>query len=161
MSKPEFVYVIYIASTPEKVFAALTDANMSEQYWHGNSVVSDWKVGSPFTLRLARHDNDVTGEVLEYDPPRRLSYSFLAHDGSDGGKASRVTFELEPQRDQVRLTMVHDRFEQGSPVIEKISLGWPLILSSLKSYIECGKVLYAPWYEGLALKVKTAIGAAR
>jgi uncharacterized protein YndB with AHSA1/START domain len=161
MSKPEFVYVIYIASTPEKVFQALTDANMSEQYWHGNSVVSDWKVGSPFTLRLARHDNDVTGEVLEYDPPRRLSYSFLAHDGSDGGKASRVTFELEKQRDQVRLTMVHDRFEPDSPVIEKISMGWPLILSSLKSYIECGKVLYAPWYEGLALKVKTAIGAAR
>jgi len=144
MSKPEFVYTIYIASTPEKVFAALTDAEASRLYWHGNSVVSDWKVGSPFALRLARHDNDVTGEVLEYDPPRRLAYSFLAHDGSDGGKPSRVTFELEPQRDQVRLSM-----------------GWPLILSSLKSYIECGKVLYAPWYEGLALKVKRAVGAAR
>jgi uncharacterized protein YndB with AHSA1/START domain len=161
MSKPEFVYVIYIASTPEKVFEALTDTKMSEQYWHGNSVVSDWKVGSPFTLRLARQDKDVTGEVLEYDPPRRLAYSFLAHDGSDGGKPSRVTFELERQRDQVRLTMVHDRFEPGSPVIEKISLGWPLILSSLKSYVECGKVLYAPWYEGLVARVKTAVGASR
>jgi uncharacterized protein YndB with AHSA1/START domain len=161
MNKPEFVYTIYIASTPEKVFAALTDAEASRLYWHGNSVVSDWKVGSPFTLRLAKHDNDVTGEVLEYDPPRRLAYSFLAHDGSDGGKASRVTFELEPQRDQVRLTMVHDRFEPGSPVLEKVSMGWPLILSSLKSYIECGKVLYAPWYEGLAANVKSAVGAAR
>ena len=161
MSKPEFVYTIYIASTPEKVFAALTDAEASRLYWHGNSVVSDWKVGSPFALRLARHDNDVTGEVLEYDPPRRLAYSFLAHDGSDGGKPSRVTFELEPQRDQVRLTMIHDRFEPDSPVLEKVSMGWPLILSSLKSYIECGKVLYAPWYEGLALKVKRAVGAAR
>src|SRR6516162_9412475 len=135
MSKPEFVYVIYIASTPEKVFEALTDSKASERYWHGASVHSEWKVGSPFVLWLARHDKNVTGEVLEYDPPRRLSYSFLAHDGSDGGKPSRVTFELEPQRDQVRLTMIHDGFEPGCPVIGKISMGWPLILSSLKSYI--------------------------
>jgi uncharacterized protein YndB with AHSA1/START domain len=161
MSKPEFVYVIYIASTPEKVFEALTDSGMSEQYWHGNTVVSDWKVGSPFALRLAYHDNDITGEVLEYDPPRRLAYSFRAHDGSDGGKASRVTFELERQMDQVKLTLVHDRFEPGSPVIEKISLGWPLILSSLKSYVECGMVLYAPWYEGLVAKAKKVVGAVR
>jgi len=161
MSKPEFVYTIYIASTPEKVFEALTDTEMSERYWHGNSVVSDWTVGSPFTLRLARHDNDVTGKVLEYDPPRRLSYSFLAHDGSDGGKASRVTVELERQRDQVRLTMIHDGFEPNSPVLEKVGVGWPLILSSLKSYIECGKVLYAPWYEGLVAKAKMAVGAVK
>jgi uncharacterized protein YndB with AHSA1/START domain len=161
MSKPEFVYTTYIASTPEKVFAALTDAQMSERYWHGNSVVSDWNVGSPFTLRLARHDSDITGKVLEYDPPCRLAYSFLAHDGSDGGKASRVTFELERQRDQVRLTLVHDGFEPESPVIEKISMGWPLVLSSLKSYVECGKVLYAPWYEGLVAKAKMAMGAAQ
>jgi uncharacterized protein YndB with AHSA1/START domain len=161
MSKPEFVYTIYITSTPEKVFEALTDAKMSERYWHGNSVVSDWSIGSPFTLRLAHHDNDVTGEVLEYDPPQRLAYSFRARDGSDGGKASRVTFDLERQRDQVRLTMVHDGFGPGSPVLEKISVGWPLILSSLKSYVECGKVLYAPWYEGLVAKAKMVVGAAR
>ncbi|UGY28815.1 SRPBCC family protein [Bradyrhizobium septentrionale] len=150
MSKPEFVYTIYIASTPERVFAALTDAKMSEQYWHGSSVVSDWKIGSPFAIRMPRHNKEITGEVLEYDPPRRLAYSFLAHDGSDGGKASRVTFELERQRDQVRLTVIHDRFEPGSVALEKISLGWPLILSSLKSYVECGRVLHAPWYENEA-----------
>ena len=147
MSKPEFVYTIYIASTPEQVFAALTDPEASVHYWHGAAIISDWKIGSPFKLKLARQNKEITGEVLEYDPPRRLAYSFLAHDGSDGGKASRVTFALERQRDQVRLTMVHDRFEPGSPVLEKISMGWPLILSSLKSYVECGKVLYAPWYD--------------
>ena len=160
MSKPEFVYVIYIASTPEKVFEALTDARMSERCWHGNSVVSNWKVGSPLRIRLAHRDNDVTGEVLEYDPPRRLAYSFL-HDGSDGEKPSRVTFELERQRDQVRLTMVHDRFEPASPVLEKVSVGWPLILSSLKSYIECGKVLYTPWPERLVEKAKKVVGGAQ
>ena len=161
MSKLEFVYVTYIASTPEKVFQALTDSEASRAYWHGNSLISDWRVGSPFTLRLVHHDNDITGEILEYDPPRRLAYSFLAHDGSDGGKASRVTFEIERQRDQVKLTLVHDGFEPGSPVIAKISMGWPLILSSLKSYVECGMVLYAPWYEGLVAKAKKAVGAAR
>lgn len=161
MSKPEFVYVSYIASTPEKVFEALTDAAMSERYWHGNSVVSDWQVGSDFTLRLARHDHDVTGKVLECDPPRRLAYSFLAHDGSDGGKPSRVTFELERQQGQVRLTLVHDGFEPGSPVLEKVSMGWPLILSSLKSYIECGKVLYAPWYDEIVEKARKVVGGAR
>ena len=147
MSKPEFVYVIYIASTPEKVFAALTDAKMSERYWHGTYVESDWKVGSPFALRLSRHDKHVTGKVLEYDPPRRLAYTFRPHDGQDGEKPSRVTFELERQKDQVKLTIVHDGFEPGSKVIEKISLGWPLILSSLKSFVENGTVLHAPWYD--------------
>ena len=160
MSKPVFVYTIYIASTPEKVFKALTDTDVTAKFWFGNAVTCDWKAGAPIEFRR-EGKLIVQGKVLEYDPPRRLAYSFLAHDGSDGGKPSRVTFELEPQRDQVRLTMIHDRFEPGSAVLEKVSMGWPLILSSLKSYIECGMVLYAPWYEGLVAKAKTAVGAAR
>ena len=76
-------------------------------------------------------------------------------------RASRVTFEMERQMDQVKLTLVHDRFEPGSAVIGKVSTGWPLILSSLKSYIECGKVLYAPWYEELVDKAKKVVGSAR
>ena len=148
MSKPEFVYVIYIASTPEKVFQALTDEKMSEQYWVGNRVVSDWKIGAPFALKLKREDKDVTGEVLEFDPPRRLAYSFrAAHTSMEAEPPSRVTFELEPQKDQVKLTVVHDKFEPGSKALESVSRGWPLVLSSLKSYLETGKVLYAPWYE--------------
>jgi uncharacterized protein YndB with AHSA1/START domain len=148
MSKPEFVYVIYIAATPEKVFEALTDAKMSERYWHGNYVVSDWKVGSPFALKLRRPDKEITGEVLEYDPPRRLAYTFRsALAGHEGENPSRVTFELERQKDQVKLTIVHDQFEPGSKVFESISLGWPLVLSSLKSFVENGQVLHAPWYE--------------
>jgi uncharacterized protein YndB with AHSA1/START domain len=148
MSKPEFVYVIYIASTPEKVFKALTDEKMSEQYWVGNRVVSDWKIGAPFALKLKHEANDVTGEVLEFDPPRRLAYSFRAAPaGMEAEPPSRVTFELEPQKDQVKLTVVHDKFELGSKALESVSRGWPLVLSSLKSYLETGKVLYAPWYE--------------
>jgi uncharacterized protein YndB with AHSA1/START domain len=148
MSKPEFVYVIYIASTPEKVFAALTDAKMSEQYWAGNRVVSDWKIGAAFALKLKREETDVTGKVLEYDPPRRLAYSFHPqHGGMEAEPPSRVTFEIEQQKDQVRLTIVHDGFEPGSKAFENISRGWPFVLSSLKSYLEVGKVLRAHWYE--------------
>lgn len=148
MSKPSFVYVIYIASSAEKVFEALTDAEISERYWTGNHVESDWKVGSPFTLKLKREAEDVTGKVLEFDPPRRLSYTFHPHHGGmENEPPSRVTFELEQQQDQVRLKIIHDDFEPGSKVFEGISQGWPLVLSSLKSLLESGRVLRAPWYE--------------
>jgi uncharacterized protein YndB with AHSA1/START domain len=93
-------------------------------------------------------DKDVTGEVLEFDPPRRLAYSFrAAHAGMEAEPPSRVTFDLEQQKDQVKLTVVHDKFEPGSKALESVSRGWPLVLSSLKSYLETGKALYAPWYE--------------
>ena len=131
------------------MFAALTDGNLSERYWTGSRVESDWKVGSPFELKLKRHDKNVVGKVLEVDPPRRLAYTFQAqHDGMEHEKPSRVTFELEQQRDQVKLTLIHDDFEPGSKAFEGISRGWPLVLSGLKSLMETGKVeLYAPWYD--------------
>jgi uncharacterized protein YndB with AHSA1/START domain len=156
MSKPKFVYVTYIASTPEKVFSALTSAEMSKQYWSGNYVESDWKVGSPFTLRLPRHEKeDITGEVLEFDPPRRLAYTFHPHhEGAEGEGASRVVFEIEAHQDQVKLTVIHDGFEAGSKVFEAISQGWPHVLSSLKSYLESGKGMMAPWYRDDAARTK-------
>ncbi len=146
MTKPSFVYVIYIASSPEKVWHALTDAELSERYWFGNRVESDWKVGSPFALK--RGKTIVTGVVLEIDPPRRLSYTFH-HEQKDHQheKPSRVTLEIEQQKDQVKLTVVHDDFEPGSKVFESISGGWPLVLSSLKSLLEADRVLRALWYE--------------
>jgi len=147
-TKPSFVYVIYIASTAEKVFEALTDADMSERYWVGNRLQSDWKVGSPFALKLKRQGNDITGKVLEVDPPRRLAYTFHSHhDGLEHEGPSRVTFEIEPQKDQVKVTITHDELVPGGRVLEHISRGWPLVLSSLKSYLESGRVLRAPWYE--------------
>jgi len=150
MSKPSFVYVIYIAASAEQVFDALTDTEMSERYWMGNRVVSDWTVGAPFRLEL-RHKprgEDVVGRVLEVERPRRLAYTFHSHhDGLEVEGPSRVTFEIEPQGDQVKLTVTHDDMPVGSRVYEHISRGWPLVLSSLKSYLEAGRVLRAPWYE--------------
>ena len=147
-NKPKFVYVIYIASTPEKVFEALTDGDMSVHYWHGSRIVSDWKIGSSFLLKLERGDKEIIGTVAEYDPPRQLVYTFHPQfGGTDKEPPSRVAFEIEPQKDQVKLTMVHDGFEAGSQVFEAISRGWPLILSSLKSFLETGKVFRPDWYD--------------
>jgi len=151
MSKPVFVYVTYIASTPEKVFEALTDTDATAKFWFGNAVTSDWTVGSPVTFHR-EGKLIVSGEVLEHDPPRRLSYTFHSqhepHNGTE--RPSRVLIELEPQRDQVKLTVTHGDFDPDSKVFASISNGWPLVLSSLKSLLEAGRVLRAPWYEDQA-----------
>ncbi|MGH6790686.1 MAG: SRPBCC family protein [Pseudolabrys sp.] len=147
-SKPIFAYTIYIASTPEKVFAALTDATATGKFWFGNAATSDWKVGSPVTFHR-EGKLIVQGTILEHEPPLRLSYSFKPmHDELfSGEQPSRVVFDLEQQKDQVKLTVTHDEFAEDSKVFPNISKGWPLVLSSLKSYLETNRVLYAPWYE--------------
>lgn len=149
MSKPVFVYVTYIASTPDKVFKALTSQETTEKFWFGNAATSDWKVGSP----IAFHREGkliLEGKILENDPPRRLSYTFRSmHEPINGReKPSRVVFDLEPQKDQVKLTVTHDDFAADSEVFPRISQGWPLVLSNLKSFLELGTTpLHAPWYE--------------
>jgi len=147
MSKPVFVYVTYIASTPEKVFNALTDTDATAKYWFGHAVTSDWKVGSP--VKFHREGKlTLSGQVLENDPPRRLSYTFTPqHEQHNGSESSRVVMDLEQQRDQVKLTVTHDDFAPDSKVFASISNGWPLVLSSLKSYLETSRVLWARWYE--------------
>src|SRR5450631_1813840 len=148
MSKPVFVYVTCIASTPEKVFKTLTDTDATAKFWFGNAVTSDWKVGSP--VKFHREGKlSLSGQVLENDPPRRLSYTFTPqHEPHNGTETSRVVLDLEQQKDQVKLTVTHDDFAEGSKVFDSISNGWPLVLSSLKSYLEVNRVvLHAPWYE--------------
>jgi len=148
MSKPVFVYVTYIAATPDKVFTALTSKEATSQFWFGNAATSDWKVGSP--IEFHREGKlIVQGKILENDPPRRLSYTFQSmHEPYNGSEPpSRVLFELEPQKNQVKLTVTHDGFEPDSKVFSSISNGWPLVLSSLKSYLETNHVLWAPWYD--------------
>ena len=146
--KPKFVYVTYIASTPEKIFKALTDTAATAEFWFGNAATSDWKVGS--SVEFHREGKLILkGKVLENEPPRRLSYTFHPmHDAAMSAEPpSRVVFELEKQRDQVKLTVIHDEFAPDSKVFGSISNGWPLVLSSLKSYLEANRVLFAPWYE--------------
>ena len=137
----------YIASTPEKVFKALTDTDATAKFWFGNAVTSDWKVGSPVTFHR-EGKLILSGKVIEHDAPRRLSYKFTPHhEPHNGSETSRVVMDLEQQKDQVKLTVTHDDFAPDSKVFASISNGWPLVLSSLKSYLETNRVLRAPWYD--------------
>ena len=145
MSKPEFVYVTYIETTPEKLWEALTSSEFSRRYWWNTDVVSDWKVGSPFSLVTNGTTTDV-GKVLESDPPRRLSYTFQHVTGDEAAREppSRVIFELEKHGSLVKLTLAHEGFVDGGRTLDGISKGWPAILSSLKSLLESGHALQVP-----------------
>jgi uncharacterized protein YndB with AHSA1/START domain len=140
--KPKFVYVIYIASTLDKVWQALTDPCQTETYWFGYRVTMSGKAGSPFIARSPGGEDFDKGVILESDPPRRLACTWRPqHDNDKHERPSRVTFELAPLRGQVRLTIVHDDFDEGSKAFESISKGWPAVLSSLKSFLETGRAL--------------------
>ena len=145
MRKPEFIYVSYIETTPEKLWEALTNREFTKRYWWDTSVVSDWKVGSPFALVLNGKTTDV-GEILESDRPRRLCYTFrhILSEAASKEKPSRVTFVLEQHGRLVKLTLTHEDFAEDSVIIDGISKGWPAIMSSLKSLLESGTALAIP-----------------
>ena len=159
MSKPEFVYTTYINTTPERLWQGLTDPAFTRRYWGGVAFESDWRAGSTFTLELAKHGvkiADPAQVVLESDPYRRLSYTWhtfapewaAAYGVSDehlaqvaSERRSKVTFDIEPAGEMVKLTVIHDDFDAGSAVLEGISGGWPRILSDLKTLLETGDTL--------------------
>src|SRR5258705_11732812 len=105
MSKPEFVYTTYIETTPEKLWEALTSSEFSKRYWWNTEVKSDWKVGSPFALVMKGGTTDV-GEVLEFDRPRRLSYTFNNIFSEEAGneRHTKVVFISEPHGNHMRLS---------------------------------------------------------
>ena len=144
--RPTFVYVIYIHSTPERVWEALTDADLTAEYW-GHSNVSDWQVGSPWEHQ--RTDGtavaDVVGSVVESAPPRRLVTTWAAPDAEPTAEPSQVTFDIEPYGDIVRLTVTHENLADEAERAGAAA-GWAAVLSNLKSLIETGHALpQAPW----------------
>ena len=112
MSKPEFIYVTYIATTPDRLWRALTDAEFTKQYWMDCELISDWKVGSKMTMsRYGEVKNECV--IREADPPRRLAYDWVSvHDPEmKREKPSRVTYLLEPHGDLVKLTVYLYEFD--------------------------------------------------
>lgn len=146
MDKPKFVYVIYIAASPDSVWQALTDPNTTEKYWFGYRVKADGRAGDRMTAFNPAGRKAHDDPIIESDPPRRLVYGWkpLYKDLPDE-RSSRVTFVLEPFKGQTRLTVTHDEFDEGSRMFEMISKGWPAVLSSLKSYLEVGRGLEPTW----------------
>jgi uncharacterized protein YndB with AHSA1/START domain len=147
MDKPQFVYVTYIATTPEKLWKALTDPDLTTRYWqHVN--VSHWQPGSPWEHRDSGIQGAplLVGRVLESSPARRLVLTWaFPDDAKREEKHTRVTFEIEPIRGVVRLTVTHDRLEPDSDMMRGITDGWPKVLSSLKSFLEVGRPLPRLW----------------
>jgi uncharacterized protein YndB with AHSA1/START domain/DNA-binding transcriptional ArsR family regulator len=153
MERPQFVYVTYIRTTPEELWRALTEPAFTRRYW-GITFETDWKPGSEMRWeRAGASQVDREQVVLESEPYRRLAYAWHAFtpewnlntglDEAELAKAaaeprSRVTFEIEPQGELVKLTVVHENFEPGSIVLGLISTGWPRVLSSLKTLLETG-----------------------
>jgi DNA-binding transcriptional ArsR family regulator/uncharacterized protein YndB with AHSA1/START domain len=154
--KPSFVYATYIRTTPEKLWQALTEPAFTERYW-SITFETDWKPGSPMTWKtrgLAIADPDQL--VLESEPYRRLSYKWQTH-SPEWAQAlnlteeaaqrlvseprSKVTFEIEPLGDQVKLTVIHGDLVPGGLTGSMISNGWPRVLANLKTLLETGDTL--------------------
>lgn len=133
--KPTFVYVTYLQSTPEQVWQALTDADLTAEYW-GHSNVSDWQVGSTWEHRRADGSGivDGVGTVLASVPPKRLAMTFP----TDG--PSEVTFEIEPYREIVRLTLTHANLASHADY-DVVAAVWPAVLANLKTLMDTGDVL--------------------
>ena len=141
MSKPEFVYTTYIETTAEKLWHALTDGDFTERYWFGHRITSDWKVGSAYGF-TNQGKPMVEGKVLVSDPPRRLAYTWYNRkEEAKGEGTSRVTFDLEPRGNVVKLTVIHDELGEDGKTLRDISGGWPLVMASLKSFLETGRAL--------------------
>jgi uncharacterized protein YndB with AHSA1/START domain len=139
---PKTIYVTYIAAAPEKVWAALTDPAFTRQYFFGRAVELELKVGGTFILRMPDGRVDVQGRVVDYDAPRKLSVTWRVEWIEEMRKLPEclVSYEIEALDGAVRLTMMEaHQWDVPDAILAGGRMGWPLILSSLKSLLETGK----------------------
>ena len=142
--KPAIVYTIYIAATPEKVWQALTSAEFSRKYFFGNAVDVDLRVGGAYIVRTPDGALHISGEVIECDPPRKLTVTFNVNWPALVEKLgpTLVTYEIEQAGDAVKLTLIQSQDRTISDdILSGGRQGWPAILSSLKSVLETGNPL--------------------
>jgi uncharacterized protein YndB with AHSA1/START domain len=139
----EKVFEIYIKTTPERLWHAITDTEMRRKYTFGAVVTSDWTQGSRYE-GVGNGTPIAEGENLEVDPPRRLVQSFRALWGEDvkSEGTSRVTWEIEPVGDSCRLVVTHDQLREHAN--KQLYGGWPMVLSGLKTLLETGEMLTTP-----------------
>ena len=143
MVPPDVVYVTYIRATPQRVWDALTRGDDTKRYFFGFRIESEWRTGAKWALNDEKGVHD-EGEVLECDPPRRLkiSWNVRAFEDARDLPPAYITYEIEPLGETVRLTMTQ---HQPKPIPRKYyeggKQGWPMILSSLKSFVETGEPL--------------------
>ena len=138
------VFEIYIKTTPERLWEAITDAKLRAKYSFGVETHSDWTAGSSYTAAVPGVVDIAAGENLEVDPPRWLVQTFNAlwSDDVKAAAASRVTWEITPVGDSCQLTVIHDQLPEGAN--PELYGGWPMILSGLKTLLETGETLTTP-----------------
>ena len=138
------VFEIYIKTTPERLWEAITDPTLRATYSFGVETHSDWTPGSSYTAAVPGVVEIASGENLEVDPPRRLVQSFNAlwSDDVKAAGASRVTWEIIPVGDSCQLTVIHDQLPEQANA--ELYGGWPMILSGLKTLLETGESLTTP-----------------
>ena len=139
------VFEIYIKTSPERLWEAITDGEMRKRYSFGVGIESDWTAGSEYLARVPGVVDISSGENVEVDPPRRLVQTFKAlwSDEVEREGTSRVTWEIEPVGDDsCRLRVIHDQLPEGAN--SQLWGGWPMILSGLKTLLETGEDLTTP-----------------
>ena len=141
----EKVFEIYIRTTPERLWEAITDPEIRSKYQFGNRISADFTPGSRFEMTHEGAPGPLgEGKNLEVDPPRKLVQSMVAlwdEDVKSEG-TSRITWEIEPVGDSCHLTVTHDQLREGANA--QLYGGWPMILSGLKTWLETGKLLTTP-----------------
>jgi len=144
-SSMEKIFEIYIRTTPERLWEAITDGDIRSKYQFGARIASDWTAGSRYEMGNPKAD-ELLGEGvnLEVDPPRRLVQSMVALWSDDVKRegTSRITWEIEPVGDSCRLVVTHDQLREGAN--DELYGGWPMILSGLKTWLETGQLLTTP-----------------
>jgi uncharacterized protein YndB with AHSA1/START domain len=145
--------VTFIRTTPQKLWHALIDPEFTRHYWCGTVQECAWRPGSSWRIMIPDGRVADSGEILEIEPHRKLVLTwrneFKPELRTEGH--SRLTYELEPQGEAVKLTVIHEMDKPDSPFIQAVSSGWPAILSSLKSLLETGESLEATrsWPKGV------------
>jgi uncharacterized protein YndB with AHSA1/START domain len=143
MNNSRFVYVTYIRTTPEKLWKALIDPEFTRRFWNETWQDCEWKPGATWRLMIPDGRVADAGEVVEIEPQRKLVLrwrnEFMPELREEG--YSRMTYEIEKKGESVKLSVIHEMERGGSKLIDAVSGGWPMILSSLKSLLETGQAL--------------------
>ena len=142
-TKPHHVYVTIIRTTPEKLWAALTDGTITPLYYYGGRIETNLTPGTPFNYMTSDGHIMVGGTIIEATPPKKLVTSFTGNwdPAMAKDKPSRVTWQIDQQGDCCRLSLIHDEFETETPTWHIVGGGWPGILSGLKTLLETGNPL--------------------
>jgi uncharacterized protein YndB with AHSA1/START domain/DNA-binding transcriptional ArsR family regulator len=143
MHKPTHVFEIFIQTTPEHLWEALTESDFTTQYYYASKIESDFNPGSDFTMTLPDGTEAIRGEVVEAEPAKRLVTTFDARwdDGVAADEPSRISWDIEQQGEAVKLKVTHNGFAAETETYRQIAGGMPYILSGLKTLLETGKPL--------------------